>query len=60
MDRFHIEIKMGNDAFGIGLDAQTEIARILRGIADKLDTGPEGGGKVSDINGNTVGGFWFD
>ena len=38
--------------------AQTEIARILRDIADRVERGSTAG-RISDINGNSVGAWGF-
>ena len=34
-----------------------ELARILHGLADRLEHAPDSGGQLYDINGNTVGEF---
>ena len=52
---FTIKIKTGNAAFqDAGDDGKSEVARILRDIADKLESGHEHGACV-DANGNRVG-----
>lgn len=55
---FKLEFSTDNAAFADAPDS--EVARILREIADKIESaGPHGaleiGGKVADENGNTVG-----
>ena len=45
-----------NSAFQ-GYNEQHEIARILRDIADKIETYGTENGTTQDINGNTVGTF---
>ena len=52
-----LEINMDNAAFGEDYDNpewQPEAARILRKVADRIESGSDGGGIV-DINGNKVG-----
>ena len=49
---FKMEFKTGNAAFEDY--AEQEISRILKEIADKVENGSTGG-KVRDINGNTIG-----
>ena len=49
---FKVKINTANEAFS--QSPETEIARILRVIVDKLDSGRDGGTCV-DINGNIVG-----
>lgn len=51
----NIEFDTGNDAFRE--DAQSEAARILRDIAQKVESGHESGA-IKDVNGNTIG-RWF-
>jgi hypothetical protein len=54
--RFVLEVNLDNAAF---VDDPTELARILREVADSPDIASPGcrteGVKVRDINGNTVG-----
>jgi hypothetical protein len=52
MLRLYIETY--NDAFTE--DRNAEIARILRLIADKIESGSNAG-KAFDVNGNNVGGY---
>lgn len=52
---FTVTIKTDNSAFDDG-NAQAELSRILRRIADQVQDGAEHG-KCKDINGNTVGEF---
>jgi hypothetical protein len=47
-----IEISTSNQAFE--LDAQVEVARILRELADKIEQGEEPT-RLRDLNGNSVG-----
>ena len=53
----NIALETGNDAFA--LDMTGEVARILRGIADKIERGEATGlyQSVYDDNGNPVGTF---
>jgi hypothetical protein len=54
MERFTLEIEMGNDSMQTGGD----IADALRKIADDCDTrrgGKDESGRIRDENGNTVG-----
>lgn len=59
----HIEINSGNAAFSDG-NAPAELARILRGIADRISEGTtlndfdEVRVPILDFNGNRVG-SWF-
>lgn len=56
MDKFFtVTIRLGNDA----MQTQEDVARALRTVAAKLDTG-ETEGKIRDDNGNTVGEFKFN
>ena len=55
-----LTIQMDNDAFDE--NSRTELARILRNVATKLEHEgevEEGGWSLRDINGNTVGEFSF-
>jgi hypothetical protein len=54
---FSIEIKTTNAAFEDS--PETEIARILREWADRIEEGAQGTYKVFDINGNSVGTLYF-
>jgi predicted deacylase len=54
---FTLHFETGNAAFE---DApETEIARILRAVADRIDAG-EHLAKIHDVNGNRIGEFFFD
>lgn len=55
--KFIIEIAVDNAAFD-GYARDAEVARILRDTATKVDNGVDGG-RVYDINGNTVGRFGY-
>jgi hypothetical protein len=50
--RFFAEINSSNAAFTD--DPHSELARILRELADKIERGDDGG-KLRDVNGNSVG-----
>ena len=53
-ERIHIEFTTGNDAFSA--EPATEIARILRQLADLIDSGmATDETPLRDINGNRVG-----
>lgn len=59
MASFNVQIRTNNDAFRHG-DLGTEVARILRKLADRVDglqstLEPVDGAKLFDINGNSVG-----
>jgi hypothetical protein len=56
MRRFELKFDCENAAFEG--DPETEVARILRNIAEKVAMGFEQGA-VYDINGNRVGDFWL-
>lgn len=53
---FRLEIETTNAAFGDdpGADRERELARILREVAARAETG-QTSGAVHDYNGNTVG-----
>ena len=48
----------GNAAFADG-NLRTEVTRIVRSVADKIEAG-QGDGYLLDINGNKVGKWWLD
>lgn len=50
-----IEFKTGNEAFS-GDSFDFEVARILRDVASKIETGVTEG-IIRDVNGNTIGTF---
>jgi len=52
---FRLNVETGNAAFDDGKLA-TELARILRDVADKIENGKDFGSTI-DINGNSVGQF---
>ncbi len=52
--RFILTIQCDNDAFA-GADLFPEVARIVRGVAEKAEHGDCG--QVRDVNGNTCGEF---
>lgn len=55
---FKLEIETDNAAF---IDPRhVELARILREVADKIETKAPAFGPIHDINGNTVGKFNYD
>lgn len=60
---FRLTIKTGNAAFGErdtdtrDFDRRREIVRILRAVADRMESRDESFGSIQDINGNTVGNF---
>lgn len=57
--KFKLEIDTGNAAFGATIDERlSEVVRILREAADKLDDGYNAA-PLRDANGNTVGEFKF-
>ena len=52
---FSLSFDTGNAAFDDG-NRKAEAARILRDIADKMESGRQiGGGPVYDLNGNKIG-----
>lgn len=53
MEKITITIKTGNSAFEENVSG--EVARILRGLADKLENYHQQPTKLMDINGNKVG-----
>ena len=55
--RFTLNLQSDNAAFTE--DPGTEVARILREAADRLEAGQEDA-NCRDINGNTVGSFYLD
>lgn len=52
MERITITISTGNSAFED--NKEYEVARILRGLADKIEDGREPS-KLMDVNGNSAG-----
>lgn len=55
---FNLTIDTGNAAFGpTATDRNSELARMLRGLADKLDGDPreDASGRLHDANGNGAG-----
>lgn len=52
-NKFMLEFDMGNDAFQGG-NSSEECARYIRRVADNIERGALKG-KVSDINGNSIG-----
>ena len=58
-EMFTLSINLGNAAFDDS--PMTELARILRDLAHKVETGQAifDSGKVWDANGNTVGHYKF-
>jgi len=60
MERFTLEIRTTNEAFGLSLNETCrEVARILRRAADTVETG-QTVMTLRDANGNSVGGAEFD
>lgn len=53
---FELNIELENAAFE---DDSSELSRILKELADKLDQGSTEPGSVRDINGNKVGTYKF-
>lgn len=54
MSELRLSMELGNDAFAD--DAASEVARILRVLADRIEQGlPDEPIRLRDINGNTVG-----
>lgn len=65
MAKFKLEIELDNEAFHdeFGDGDATELARILRKLAERVEYGTPGEGDyggVKDINGNVVGGWTLD
>lgn len=56
MKMFELNIELENAAFE---DDSSELSRILKELADKLDQGSTEPGSVRDINGNKVGTYKF-
>jgi hypothetical protein len=55
--RFVVTLDCDNDAFSP--NAHTEVVRILRHLADKLEVNQPDAGTLADANGNTVGSFAY-
>lgn len=55
---FELSFKAGNAAFEDG-NKEYEVSRILKEIAEKVVNGSTGG-KIKDINGNTIGEWDLD
>jgi hypothetical protein len=51
--KFFLEVAMDNAAF----ENSTELPRILREVATRLEDSTDASGSVFDINGNKVGAF---
>lgn len=60
MASFELKFKTDNAAFADG-SGESEIARILRQLADKIEDGDRDDMQLSvyDMNGNLVGGCYF-
>lgn len=56
--RFDAHLESDNAAFVD--NAATEVARILRKLADRIAAGAEGEFKLYDVNGNAVGSAWLE
>lgn len=54
---FKLEFETSNDAFE--QDMHGEITRILKLVASQVDRGSSGG-RILDVNGNTVGSFYLE
>ncbi len=54
---FTLEMDCDNAAFEG--DPAPEAVRILRAIADKIEAGAADNGRVSDVNGNAIGRWYF-
>ena len=54
MTSFVLKIESGNAAFSDG-NAGSEVARILRELARKVEDSSDGSGRLFDANGNGVG-----
>jgi hypothetical protein len=59
VDKFTVEIDCGNAAFH-EVDREYEVARILRELADSLESGRIGKIYLHDYNGNRVGAAKFE
>lgn len=57
--KFTLEIDCGNAAFDGELERDTEVARILRLAAERIEAGAGDKGRLLDINGNIVGKWEF-
>ena len=57
LNTFHVEISTDNAAFTPTPGA--ELARILHRLAEKVADGRTGG-NITDVNGTTVGTYWFE
>lgn len=57
-DKFEAELVLDNAAFE-GDNRAPAVARILRDLADRIETGATDG-SLFDINGNRVGQWWLD
>ncbi len=53
---YRVQITVDNAAFGESReDRNSELARLLRELAQKLENGQGAGAQIRDINGQTVG-----
>ena len=55
--RFVVTINVDNDAFAN--DPTPEVVRLLRETANRLEVDGENAGGLSDINGNSCGGYQY-
>jgi hypothetical protein len=54
--KFSLTVEMDNAAFGdCDQEAAEELARILRKVANRIESNPIEPGAIMDINGNKVG-----
>jgi len=60
MTTFEMKLKSDNAAFFNYGDAASEITRLLRRVADRIENPGHEYGSLNDINGNVVGDWWFD
>ena len=56
MLKFKAEIESGSSAFANG-NGGAEVARILRRLADRIESTNDGGATLYDVNGNNCG-WW--
>ena len=61
MAEFNLTINCDNSAFDDALGPEIEVARILKLLAERIHYQDFAGdsAKLQDINGNTVGSFYF-
>lgn len=56
----HLTVSIASDNAAFDPDPGAELARILRNLADRIETGTPGRFTLHDVNGNRVGNASWD